>query len=577
MCTESLNQETFSKARAAASPEDVAEVIATFGGRMVDVAHLGTKQRRRGRMRAGLLAGLGLAAMAGGLGLFAYESAQPWEAWEQAALEAAETGAEAPAKPGFGSGGLGLGLALLGLVPALMGLTRIREDEHRAYGLDSYEIGESHSARMTVAGDGLPQGGAFPLVQRDADGVQINFGPEMRGAVTLAGSERTFASLVETGSARTRDGHYQLTLPRGAKAVVEHGGLRFWVRAVDPAALELERSPMDGAFWGSVGGVGAVAGALIFLMNSIPDSMLGISFEEQATDARYARYLLLAEPTPEPEEAEVVEEGPSGEATKESKGARAPGEQGKMGKQESKDGGKRFSMKKRGDLPQLARNHSYADKARSAGILGVLAQQDPSIFASPYGGAFSSGAHDEDIFGNMMGREVGEAYGVGGLGIVGVGKGGDGLASGVIGLSTAGVLDQVGPGDGKSLVRHKGKSAGHGDRVPRGPRVRIQKPTTNGDIDKAMIRRIVRSHLNEVRSCYNAGLAKNPNLQGRVEVNFVILGSGSVGTSVVTGNGTKSPQVGKCIAKSVKRWKFPRRGGSSGAVTVKYPFNLTNS
>ena len=577
MCTESLNQETFSQARAAASPDDVAEVIATYGGRMVDVAHLGSDQRQRARKRAGLLAGLGLAAMAGGLGLFAYESAQPWESWERAALEAAETGAQAPAKPGFGTGGLGLGLALMGLVPALMGLTRIREDEHSAYGLDSYEIGESHSARMTVAGEGLPQGGAFPLVQRDEEGVQINFGPAMRGAVTLAGRERTFASLVESGSARAHDGHYQLTLPRGAKAVVEHGGLRFWVRAVDPAALEVERSPMDGAFWGSVGGVGAVAGALIFLMNSIPDSMLGISFEEQATDARYARYLLLAEPTPEPEEAEVIEEGPSGEATKESKGARAPGKEGKMGEQSSKESGKRFSMKKRGDLPQLARNHSYAKQASTAGILGMIAQQDSSVFASPYGGAFSSGAHDEDIFGNMMGREVGEAYGVGSLGIVGIGPGGGGLATGVIGLSTAGVLDQVGTGDGKSLVRNKGRSAGHGDRTPRGPRVRVQKPTTNGDIDKAMIRRVVRGHLNEVRSCYNAGLTKNPNLQGRVEINFVILGNGKVGSSVVTGNGTKSRAVGQCIAKSVKRWKFPRRGGSTGAVTVKYPFNLTNS
>ena len=83
---------------------------------------------------------------------------------------------------------------------------------------------------------------------------------------------------------------------------------------------------------------------------------------------------------------------------------------------------------------------SYANKASTAGILGVIAQQDSSMFASPYGGVFSSGAHDEDIFGNMTGREVGEAYGVGGLGIVGTGPGGDGLTSGVIGLSTAGAI-----------------------------------------------------------------------------------------------------------------------------------------
>jgi hypothetical protein len=176
----------------------------------------------------------------------------------------------------------------------------------------------------------------------------------------------------------------------------------------------------------------------------------------------------------------------------------------------------------------------------------------------------------------MMGREVGADYGVGGLGIVGTGRGGDGLATGVLGLSTAGVLAQTGVGSGDTFNRRRGRSLGHGPREAKTPRVHIKSPITKGDIDKAAVRRVVRSHINEVRACYNTGLTKNPHLQGRVEVNFVILGNGGVGSSVVTGNGTKDGQVGKCIARAVKRWKFPRRG-SAGAVTVKYPFNLTNS
>ncbi|NJO54281.1 MAG: energy transducer TonB, partial [Bacteroidales bacterium] len=76
-----------------------------------------------------------------------------------------------------------------------------------------------------------------------------------------------------------------------------------------------------------------------------------------------------------------------------------------------------------------------------------------------------------------------------------------------------------------------------------------------------------------VRSCYNAGLTKNPNLQGRVAVNFVITGTGKVGSSVVQESTVKDSSVANCIAKAVKRWQFPKpRGG--GNVIVTYPFNL---
>jgi hypothetical protein len=575
MCTADLDHDALNTptGRAASASDDVAEVIATYGGRTVDVAHLGRANRSNTRKRAGILAGLGLAAMAGGLGLFAYESAQPWEAWSQAALEAQASGATLPEKPGLGTGGLGMGLALLGLVPFLFGFTRFREDETTSYGRDSYEIGESPDARMTVNGAGLPSAGNFPLVERDVRGVQINFGAEMRGAVTLGGKEHTFASLLTGGRAQIQGDHYQLTLPRGAKAVVEHGGLRFWVRSVDPATLEVERAPMDGAFWGYVGGAGAVAAAAIFMLHSIPDSMLSMSFEEETTDARYARYLLLAEPTEEPETVTSQDTAAGGDPEPEA-GARAPGDEGKAGKPTSKESDKRLTMKKRGDIPSLARNKSYAQQASNAGVLGIMAQYDESLFAAKDGGVFSSGMHDEDIFGNLTGREVGEAHGVGGLAIVGAGPGGGGMATGVIGLSTAGYLQQVGDGNGKSLVRERGKTVGFKDREKRGPRVKPRTPVTTGDIDKQLIRRIVRTHINEVRSCYNAGLVSNPNLQGRVEVNFVIMGNGKVSSSVVSANGLGNRSVAQCIAKAVKRWHFPRRG-SAGTVTVKYPFSLT--
>lgn len=56
--------------------------------------------------------------------------------------------------------------------------------------------------------------------------------------------------------------------------------------------------------------------------------------------------------------------------------------------------------------------------AGEAGILGV------------HGGAFSVGSDDADVWGGLTGEEVGEAYGVGGLGLIGTGRGGGGVGSG---------------------------------------------------------------------------------------------------------------------------------------------------
>jgi hypothetical protein len=94
-----------------------------------------------------------------------------------------------------------------------------------------------------------------------------------------------------------------------------------------------------------------------------------------------------------------------------------------------------------------------------------------------------------------------------------------------------------------------------------------------GALDKDIIRRMVRAHINEVRSCYNDGLLKDPALTGRVAIEFVIKGDGSVGSAVVVEDNLADAQVGQCIAKAVQTWRFPKPLGG-GNVIVTYPFNL---
>ena len=277
----------------------------------------------------------------------------------------------------------------------------------------------------------------------------------------------------------------------------------------------------------------------------------------------------LPEEEPPPEEEVADSDDKAG-----GDGQRHKGEEGKMGKPTSKSKSGLYAMKGPKDaIPQMARNFDPDMAARSAGILGVMQQQGGHFLASPYGGAFAVGNDDEDVWGGLTGSEVGEAYGVGGLGLVGTGRGGGGTGEGTIGLGNTGLIGKGG-GGGKGSGYGRGSGAGFGGRGKRVPRVRQAKAKVQGALDKDIIRRIVRAHINEVRSCYNQGLTKNPNLQGRVAVNFVITTTGKVGSSVVQETSLKDRSVANCIAKAVKRWKFPKpRGG--GNVIVTYPFTLT--
>ncbi len=277
----------------------------------------------------------------------------------------------------------------------------------------------------------------------------------------------------------------------------------------------------------------------------------------------------------------------------------------------------------------------------SAGIIGTLGEaEDGHFLASPYGGAFAVGSDDEDVWGGLTGTEVGEAFGVGGLGLVGTGRGGGGtgesttyevkagtsvlwadgtqagqvisdhgfdqaprdhegrscfdvtlspahaltlcfapgdvgqhtVAAGTIGLGSTGLIGKGG-GGGTGSGYGRGSGAGFGGRGKRVPRVRASKATVKGALDKDIIRRIVRAHINEVRYCYNQGLVRDPSLKGKVSIQFTIGPTGKVPAAVVASHTLADEKVANCIAKAVKRWKFPKPTGG-GNVVVTYPFTL---
>jgi TonB family protein len=92
-----------------------------------------------------------------------------------------------------------------------------------------------------------------------------------------------------------------------------------------------------------------------------------------------------------------------------------------------------------------------------------------------------------------------------------------------------------------------------------------------GSLDRDIIKRVIRSHLSEIKYCYERELRKDPKLRGSVDVRFTIGPTGSVSASMTPRNTTGSEALESCLAKAVKRWKFPKPTGG-GIVVVTYPF-----
>jgi TonB family protein len=145
------------------------------------------------------------------------------------------------------------------------------------------------------------------------------------------------------------------------------------------------------------------------------------------------------------------------------------------------------------------------------------------------------------------------------------------------GYATIGLgnLGTIGKGGGGGNGSGYGRGAGGlGGRRAKAPDVIPGQANVRGSLDKEIIRRIIRRHINEVKYCYEQELTKKPDLGGRIMVQFTIAASGQVIASVLQNSTMGNARVENCTVQAVKRWEFPKPLGG-GIVIVSYPFVLT--
>ena len=207
------------------------------------------------------------------------------------------------------------------------------------------------------------------------------------------------------------------------------------------------------------------------------------------------------------------------------------------------------------DDPQLARQRAI-EQARAAGILGAADVEQGGAFASLTGTSDpASGFDDTNIYGGLLGNEVGELNGGFGVDRSGFGPGGGGTGWGTIGTGRYGTI---------------GHGAGTRGRTGSVPTVSIGQPNAQGDLDKAIIRRYIKRNLQKITYCYEKQLLVRPTLAGTVMAQFFIAPSGQVASAAASG---VDRDVATCLAGVIKGIEFPRPKGGGG-VQVNYPFTF---
>jgi hypothetical protein len=420
----------------------------------------------------------------------------------------------------------------------------------------------------------------MPLVIARPDGaLRLVLPAGASGSITLAGAaSQSVAAILASGKAEPStelSGASEITLPSGSKAEIEVGGICFEVATVNAGRAVAGRFSMDANSLPYQGlslllHVGLLAATALFMPK------LAMAADEDLSDEQ--KYMIATRL----DQAAEREQEKKDELTADSNhdgatggtGAQAKLESGSMGSATSTNTNGRWGAKGDKDNKDVQLSRTAAlRQAAEFGMIGLLntgAGGDPNAPTVPWGGTETNGNDARSALGNMWGANLDEAGGAGGLGLTGVGEGGGGQFEG-IGLGRIGTIGHgSGDGDGQDFGFGRSKGILRGTHTAKAPgTVRVGTATVGGHLPPEVIQRIVRQNFGRFKLCYENGLRNNPNLQGRVAVNFVIGHEGEVSQAQSGGSDLPDAGVVSCVVRAFYGLSFPHP--ESGIVTVSYP------
>jgi len=357
------------------------------------------------------------------------------------------------------------------------------------------------------------------------------------GFVDCEDSRYSFEELVEAGKAKKDGDTFEIPMNPGVRLMVDIDGVVFFSHLVPAGARVTSRATddLDYPFMSIasfVGFLGMLFG-LVMWFSAPPAINSSIEIDDDFFAELFIEKPEVDKPKPKPKEAE-------------GEGARPKKEEGKRGSKTNKlEEAKGEAIKKQMLDRQVAEN---------AGIISAL--MDSDMFAT----AGLSGDLTDQV-GGLMGVKGGQ-IGNGGLSSRGGGLGGGGKYDGIAGgMGTRGLGNgEHGYGTGPKTTRTEGVIGTVGG-----------DPLIIGALDSALIDKVIKRHMSQIKYCYTRELNKDPSIGGKVTMKFVIANDGSVSNAQVKTSTMGNAAVEGCITKMFLRMQFPEPNGG-GIVIVSYPF-----
>jgi TonB family protein len=418
-------------------------------------------------------------------------------------------------------------------------------------------------AWLPEAGDALPGPRRHVFVEPAPGGFVLNLSAAMRPR--LQTELQALAIGPDSGYADA-----PLALPPGSRLCVPCGEVTFDIHPAEPAAaVPRPHLPSD---WRENGkyllAVALAIGLLMLIVHLIPADPRALSLDTIDGSGRLARAVTipLEITAPAVDRARAMHEAGGGQSA-----PAASQPSGQAGDHKApRDANRRMAIKGTAS-PLDAR--AAAARVHDSTLLAVLDGPRTSALDDVFSERPVMGSEAQDVLGNLVASNVGPGWGLGGFGLSGTGRGGGGEGQGTIGgggpLKTIG---RAGGGGGSDY----GWGHGIGDlgtRKSHVPEPILGIASVRGTLDKEIIRRIVRRHLNEVKFCYQEALARRPSLEGRLVTQFTIAATGTVLAAVVQSSTLQAASVESCVVNAIKRWEFPAPD-HGGMAMVSYPFTF---
>ena len=430
-------------------------------------------------------------------------------------------------------------------------------------------VGSGDKVDFLLGGATLPSE-RFPILSFQEGEYRFRFAKGMSGAREAGGEAAPFAELVkDREAAPDPDGAGTYSVPVPEDGLVWAGfasGLRVEAFRVRPERMT------PAPWWDRINYQFLnLFLVLLFLQSAFVVGASNFSHEVDTVaddlfknPQRMAKFIIKP-PSEQPKSNPYLEKLQR-ELKKEQSGemaARHRGEEGQMGKKDA--------PRTNGRSAPRAIDPNAKDIVKNSGLVGLIGRGKGGGLSTIFGQG-GLGGDLKGAVGNMFGPVVGDSYGVGGLGLKGTGTGGGGQGE-TIGIGGVGTK-----GRGGGLGGYGTGVGGLGRKAERDVSIQTGQVAVLGAIDKELIRRVIQEHASQIRYCYEQELQRDPRLEGKVVIRWIINGDGHVSSPQVDGGATTlaSDVVHRCMMDRIQSWEFPKPKGG-GIAVITYPWILRAS